>query len=240
MEYRDFSRCPRCGQATKKAISWAGTPSEFWYECTNPSCNTYINSYIPQAHQVAFHKDNHLLTGNFGGYGSGKTLTSREELYKHIFLTPGGNSLVGANVSSQYEQTIKRDIEYDIPKAFIQSSSTMKSYYDFQNGHRLLFRPFDDVNKLRSYNLTMFVIVEASECKAEVFTQLKTRLRNTAAGTQKVDKHGDPVFKEIKGQLVPVMESDWRRGIIESNPDSGKPKILPEYKHPFNSLKIPA
>lgn len=219
---KNFSKCPRCKSPTRPSISWAGTPSEFWRECTNPGCNTYINTYIPQEHQIAFHKDNHLLTGNFGGYGSGKTLTSREELYKHIFLTPSGNSLVGANVSSQYEQTIKRDIEYDIPKAFIQTSSTMKSYYDFQNGHRLLFRPFDDVDKLRSYNLTSFVIVEASECKKEVYTQLKTRLRNTAAGVQKKDEHNQPVFKNKGNQAIPVMEADWRRGIIESNPDSGK------------------
>lgn len=218
---KDFSKCPRCHSPTKKAIAFSGTPSEFWLECTNPGCNTYINTYIPQSHQEAFHKDPHLLTGNFGGYGSGKTLTSREELYKHIFLTQNGTSLVGANVSSQYEQTIKRDIEYDIPKAFVADSSTMKAYYDFQNGHRLLFRPFDDVDKLRSYNLTSFVIVEASECKKEVFTQLKTRLRNTAAGIQKKDKHGDPVFKTKGNQQIPVMEADWRRGIIESNPDSG-------------------
>lgn len=218
---KNFNTCPRCHSPTKPSTSWAGVPSEFWRECTNPGCNTYINTYIPQEHQIAFHKDNHLLTGNFGGYGSGKTLTSREELYKHIFLTPSGNSLVGANVSSQYEQTIKRDIEYDIPKAFIQSSSALKSYYDFQNGHRLLFRPFDDVDKLRSYNLTSFVIVEASECKKEVYTQLKTRLRNTAAGVQKKDENGNPVFKNKGNQAIPVMEADWRRGIIESNPDSG-------------------
>lgn len=218
---KDFSRCPRCKQPTKKAMAWSGTPSEFWLECTNPGCNTYINTYIPQAHQESFHKDDHLLTGNFGGYGSGKTLTSREELYKHIFITPNGNSLVGANVSSQYEQTIKRDIEYDIPKAFVSGSSALKSYLDFQNGHRLLFRPFDDVDKLRSYNLTSFVIVEASECKKEVFTQLKTRLRNTAAGIQSIDEYGDPVFKVKGNQYIPVMEADWRRGIIESNPDSG-------------------
>lgn len=217
----DFSKCPRCKSPTKRAIAFSGTPSEFWLECTNPGCNTYINTYIPQEHQREFHMDSHLLTGNFGGYGSGKTLTSREELYKHIFITPNGNSLVGANVSSQYEQTIKRDIEYDIPKAFIQGYSTMKSFYDFQNGHRLLFRPFDDVDKLRSYNLTSFVIVEASECKAEVFTQLKTRLRNTAAGKQKVNNRGEPVFKFKGNQAIPVMDADWRRGIIESNPDSG-------------------
>ena len=217
----DFSKCPRCHQPTKKAMAFSGTPSEFWLECTNPGCNTFINTYIPQEHQQSFHKDQHLLTGNFGGYGSGKTLTSRQELYKHIFITPSGTSLVGANVSSQYEQTIKRDIEYDIPKDFIATSSAMKAYYDFNNGHRLLFRPFDDVDKIRSYNLTSFVIVEASECKKEVYTQLKTRLRNTAAGIQKVDQNNDPVFKYVKGQAIPVMEADWRRGIIESNPDSG-------------------
>lgn len=218
---KDFSRCPRCGSATKPAIAWAGTPSEFWLECTNPGCNTYINTYIPQDHQMDFHKDKHLFTGNFGGYGSGKTLTSREELYKHIFITPNGNSLVGANVSSQFEQTIKKDIEYDIPRAFIAASSTMKAYYDFQNGHRLLFRPFDDVDKIRSYNLTMFVIVEASECAKEVYTQLKTRLRNKAAGIQKKDENGDPLFQFKGNQPIPIMEADWRRGIIESNPDSG-------------------
>lgn len=218
---KDFSKCPRCQSPTKKTTAWSGTPSEFWLECTNPGCNTYINTYIPQEHQAAFHRDEHLLTGNFGGYGSGKTLTSRQELYKHMFITPAGTSLVGANVSSQFEQTIKRDIEYDIPKAFIQASSTMKAFYDLQNGHRLLFRPFDDVDKIRSYNLTSFVIVEASECKKEVYTQLKTRLRNTAAGIQKTDENGDPVFKTVKGQPIPVMKADWRRGIIESNPDSG-------------------
>lgn len=219
---KDFTKCPRCKSPTQPTQAFSGTPSEFWRECTNPGCNTYINTYIPQPHQIEFHKDHHLLTGNFGGYGSGKTLTSREELYKHIFITAGGTSLVGANVSSQFEQTIKRDIEYDIPKAFIQTHSQLKAFYDFQNGHRLLFRPFDDVDKLRSYNLTSFVIVEASECKKEVYTQLKTRLRNTAAGKQKRDeKTNQLVFKYKGNQAIPVMEADWRRGIIESNPDSG-------------------
>ncbi|MCQ2968543.1 MAG: phage terminase large subunit [Clostridium sp.] len=219
--YRDFSKCPRCKNPTKKCTAISGTPSEYWLECTNPGCNTYINTYIPQEHQVAVHKDSTLIKGNFGGYGSGKTTTSREELYKHIFITPSGTSLVGANVTSQFEQTIKRDIEYDLPKDFIAASSAMKAFYDFQNGHRLLFRPFDDVDKIRSYNLTFFLIIEASECKKEVYTQLKTRLRNTAAGVQKKDKNGDPVFKNKNGQMIPVMLSDWRNGVIESNPDSG-------------------
>lgn len=217
---RDFSRCPRCGAPTFKTKAFLGNESEFWRECTQ--CNTFINTYIPQEHQVAVHKDSHRFVGNFGGYGSGKTLTSREELYKHIFLTPGGNTLIGANVQSQYEQTIKRDIESDIPFAFIDSYSIQKQYMDLKNGHRVMYRPFDDPNKLRSYNLSMFIIIEASEVKQEAFTQLKSRLRNLAASAPVRDKKGNIKYKKTKtGVPVPIIKADWRKGIIESNPDAG-------------------
>ena len=63
-----------------------------------------------------------------------------------------------------------------------------------------MFRPFDDADKLRSLNLSMFVIVEASETDPDTFHQLKTRLRSHAAFTS---------------------EYDWRRGIIETNPSAG-------------------
>lgn len=67
---------------------------------------------------------------------------------------------------------------------------------DLVNGARIMYRPFEHPDKLRSYNLTMFVIVEGSEVPADAYHQLKTRLRNKNAGK-------------------------WRKGIIESNPDSG-------------------
>lgn len=216
---RDFTRCPRCGAATVPSKSWIGTESEFWRECTK--CNTYINTYIPQDHQTSVHKDDHTFIGNFGGYGSGKTTTDRQEFYKHMFITPNGNTLIGANVSSQYEQTIKRDIEADLPASFYEDYSVQKQYYDFKNGHRLMFRPLDDQGKLRSYNLSMFIVVEASEVDAEIFAQLKTRLRNTAASKQLVID-GVPQFRITKnGGQVPIWEHSWQKGLVESNPDSG-------------------
>lgn len=220
MLVRDFTKCPRCGSPTQKATSFNGGESEFWWECTK--CNTFINTYVPMAHQASFHRDTHRFTANFGAYGSGKTTTSRMELYKHIFITPGGNSLVGANVQSQFEQTIKRDIENDIPQSFVRYASSQKQYMDFQNDHRVMFRPFDDPNKLRSYNLSMFVIIEASEVKAESFTQLKTRLRNMKASQPKKDEQGNIIYTRLStGALKPEIKSDWRKGIIESNPAPG-------------------
>ena len=220
MKARDFSRCPRCNAGTEKSVAFTGGESEFWYNCTK--CNTYINTYIPQEHQEAVHRDAHRFTGNFGGYGSGKTLTSREEVYKHIFLTPAGNTLIGANVASQYEQTIKRDIEADIPRDFIYDSSAQKQYLDIINKHRVMFRPFDDPDKLRSYNLSMFVMVEASEIKAASFTQLKSRLRNLAATAPERSEDGEVIYDMTPtGVPIPRIKANWGKGIIESNPDSG-------------------
>lgn len=217
---KDFTKCPRCGSTVHQATSYAGTPSEFWLECDK--CNTFINTYIPQPHQMAVHKDPHLYVGNFGAYGTGKTLTSREELYKHCFITPNANVLICANIAAQYEQTIKREIEQDIPAAFVKDYSVQKSYMTLINGSRILYRPLDDPDKLRSLNLTMFIMIEASEITGEAFQQLKTRTRNLNATTPLRDEHGHIVYQEQdNGQLVPLIDGDWRRGIIESNPDSG-------------------
>lgn len=217
-----LTSCPRCGSPWRTCIALSGAESEFWKECSNPKCNSYYNSYVPQAHQSAFHEDSHRFTGNFGGFGSGKTLTSREEIIKHMLITPNGNTLIGANVQSQYEQTLKRELEADLPAAFVRRVNTQKAYVDLINGHRIIYRPFDDPEKLRSYNLTQFVIVEASEVKKASFTQLKTRLRNMAGAIPKRDENGEIVYKTAQnGVKIPIIEHDWRRGIIESNPDAG-------------------
>lgn len=217
-----LERCPRCGSPWMPTKAINGGPSEFWKECSNPSCNTYLNTYVPQAHQFAFHEDPHTFVGNFGGYGSGKTLTSREEIFKHLFITPNGNTLIGANVASQYEQTIKREMEADLPLAFVRRINTQKAYIDFINGHRIMYRPYDDPEKLRSYNLTSFLIVEASEVKQQSFVQLKTRLRNLAATVPQKDEDGNLVYKvAANGVKIPLLEHNWQKGIIESNPSAG-------------------
>ena len=218
--HRDFSRCPRCGAPMEVSMSFSGVPSEFWRECTE--CNTYVNTYIPQPHQEAVHKDPHTYIGNFGAYGTGKTTTSREEVFKHALITPNANILIGANVQSQYEQTLKRELEADLPAAFVAQSSTQKQFIDLINGARIMYRPFDDAGKLLSYNLSMFVIVEASETNANIYSTLKTRLRNPAASVWQKDEDGRNMYEtDRQGVPHPVILSEWRRGISESNPDSG-------------------
>ena len=217
---RDFSRCPRCGAPTERCVTLSEDISPFWRECTQ--CNTYINTYIPQAHQQIFHADPHKFKGNFGGYGSGKTTTTREEFYKHFSITPGGTGLIGANISAQYEQTIKRDIEADFPASLVKEVSVKNSYIEFVNGYRLMFRPFDDPGKLRSLNLDFLAIIEGSEVDDQIFTIGKTRCRNVAATSQKLDDKGRPLYGYTEqGVAIPLIDGDWRTIITESNPDAG-------------------
>jgi PBSX family phage terminase large subunit len=195
-------RCPRCNALLQPTPSISGAPSTDWLECSNSSCNTYVDTYHPMDHQTSVHLDAHRIIGNFGSYGTGKTKTSEKEIEKHIFITPNANILLGANITSQYEQTLLRDFEKSMPQAFMESRSQQKGYIDFINGARLMLRPFDDPDKLRSNNYSLVVMLEASEINADAFHQLKTRLRNTAATN-------------------PNTKSDWRKLICESNPDSG-------------------
>lgn len=199
-----LTKCPRCSSLLQPTLSLSGAPSTDWLECSNPMCNTYVDTYTPMPHQISVHQDTHRIIGNFGSYGTGKTKTSEKEIEKHILITPGANILVGANVTSQYEQTILRDFERSFPLAFLKARNVQKAYLDFINDARVMLRPFDDPDKLRSNNYSMVVILEASEVQAEAFHQLKTRLRNTA---------GRRVIKDDT--------YDWRKLICESNPDSG-------------------
>lgn len=199
-------RCPRCSSPLQPTPSISGAPSTDWLECSNTTCNTFVDMYHPMPHQASVHQDAHRIIGNFGSYGTGKTKTSEKEIEKHIFITPDANILLGANITSQYEQTLLRDFEKSFPASFLESRSVQKGYLDFINGSRLMLRPFDDPDKLRSNNYSLVVMLEASEINPDAFHQLKTRLRNTAATYSNPDTN---------------TQYDWRKLICESNPDSG-------------------
>lgn len=162
-------------------------------------------------HQAQVLSDNHKFIGNFGGFGSAKTYTSRQLVYKQVFLNPNGLILIGANISRQYEQTIQKEIAADIPKAMVKSWSQQKQSMEFYNGCKIIYSPFDDVGKLRSMNLSAWVMVEGSEVDPEAFTQLKSRLRNmNAANVAGYDPNGKPIYEHFRG-----------KGIVESNPEQG-------------------
>ena len=208
--------CPRCGAKMNRAISLEGTESTFWLKC--PRCNTYVDTYIPSPAQYVFHQDPAKYVGYFGGFGSAKTTSDIKDLEKHLFITPAGQSLIGAQVFPQLESTFKRDFEKDLPLAFLKHYNKQKNYFDINNGHRIIYRPLDDEGKFRSINLTRACIVEASEVKQSVYQQLKTRMRHEAALLYQRDEEGNLIFDKNN---KPIVIADWRKIVMESNPDPG-------------------
>lgn len=166
--------------------------SQEWH-VTCVECGAIMMVYDPLPHQEAFHKDNHKYKMFAGGYGSGKTTTGCMETVDHVLETPGGATLIGAETLPQLEQTAMKEFFEVFPEELIVYHNKQKNYVDTANGHRVLFRPLDDEQKARSLNLTFWWIEEANGVKFEYFTQLQTRLRNTA--------------------------SEFQRGILTSNPD---------------------
>lgn len=216
-------RCPRCNEKMVPAISIRGTYSDFWLRCSDPHCQTFYDTFIPMPYQADIMKDSHRRIGVFGGYGSGKTVTTYKSDEKHIQITPNGETLIGANTLIQLENTVKKDLENDMPAEFVKQYNRQKNSIEFVNGHILYYRPLETEGDIRSYNLTRAHILEASEVKYESFVQLQARVRNEAAVKPLLDENGQKQFQwnKTKKAFEMLVDFDWLQIILESNPDSG-------------------
>ena len=200
-----------------------GGPSTFWLGCVAPDCQTYYDTTVPMAHQSMILRDPSKKLGVFGGYGSGKTFTTMKSDQKHIMLTPKGETLIGADTLIQLENTIKKDLERDFPMDFVRKYNRQKNLVHFENGHLLYYRPLANEGDVRSYNLTRFHALEASEVKYESYVQAQARTRNTAAVVPELDKNGSPIYDydEETGMYKMREKYNWLQMIVESNPDPG-------------------
>src|SRR5574344_1523280 len=119
-----------------------------------------------------------------GGYGSGKTF-SGSLLGIHLCIKfPGIRGLVGAQTFTLVRDTTLQtyfehfeNIGFVEGKDFEWSSSLQK--ITFKNGSEILFRHFDEPNKLKSLNLGFVEIEEMSDIPFSTFKMLLGRMRQT-------------------------------------------------------------
>lgn len=180
--------------------------SVFYGEC--PSCKAIIIDYKPQPHQVAFHKSDAKYRLNLGGYGSGKTTMNCAEVARHVYTTPNGQTLITAPKLQLVRDAVLVELMKFFPDRVFKSIRMSPNIeYEFQNGHKIVVYASNDEGNLRSLNLSMFYMEEASEIKLDIFVQLRTRLRRASS----------LVFDEVTG--FPI--KDNTKGIIASNPEQG-------------------
>jgi len=177
--------CPHCNYSKlQEDMSFSGKPCEFFVYC--PTCNAHICTYKPMPHQEAFHKDKHQHKLYAGGFGSAKTYTGGMEFIAYALQVPNGAGLVGAATWGQASDTCLKFLVDNIPNALVYKSNQDKVnwYIDLINGFRISAKAFDKEGKIRSANLNIIWVEEASEVSYNVIQYIKARLRNKTAWTK--------------------------------------------------------
>lgn len=216
-----IQHCPRCHKPLVPAKAVNGGESVSFLEC--PECGTLINTFKPTAYQTSFLRRRERYKMTAGGYGSGKSRADIEDVIKHILLIPHARVGVTARTYPALEATFIKEFYSMFPEKLIRRKNDQKHEIELTNGSEILFRSFDDPLKLKSMNLTMAVIVEASDVSYDAFKMVQSRIRNTAAMIPEIDANGAPVMEwdaashayKIKYRI------DVRHVDLETNPDSG-------------------
>lgn len=215
--------CPRCTKPLRAAVAINGDESTSFLEC--PNCGTLINTFKPTYYQAIFLRRRERYKMTAGGFGSGKSRTDIEDVIKHILLIAGARVCVAARTYPALEGTFKKEFESMFPAKLVRSKNDQKHEVLFTNGAMLMYRSFDDPTKFKSMNLTLAVMIEASDTPYAGFEMLQSRIRNTAAMIPEIGPDGDVVkyFVPAIGTYRIKYRVDCRHIDLETNPDSGKP-----------------
>lgn len=171
--------CPHCKYATLEEVtSFSGKTCEFFVYC--PNCNAYICTYQPMPHQAAFHLDEHQQKLYAGGFGSAKTYTCGMEFLCTVLQIPNSAGLMGARTWGQVSETCLKFVTDNLPAKLVAKSNQDKVnwYVDLINGSRISAKALDQEGKIRSANLSIIWVEEASEVEYDIIAYILARLRN--------------------------------------------------------------
>lgn len=115
--------------------------------------------------------------------GSAKSRCGVIEIIDHALTVSNGLTVIMAQTLKQLSKAIMPIFEEYLPKKFVTKWTDTKADIEITltNGHRIIGMPSDDEEKLRSMDITAFLIEEASGVKREMYEECVRRLRNTHA-----------------------------------------------------------
>lgn len=152
-----------------------------------------------------------------GGYGSGKTFAGSLLGILLALKYPGIRGLVGAQTYTLVRDTTLQtyfehleQIGFVEDKDYEWSSSLQK--LTFKNGSEILFRHFDEPNKLKSLNLGFVEIEEMSDIPYDTFKVLLSRMR------QRPRKDWKHFTYRIFGHTNPELQRGWIYKTFVENP----------------------
>lgn len=220
MDLSTMSSCPRCGKQLTPALALSGAESSCFLECKE--CGTLVNTFTPLTHQLEFLTHPARYKMSAGGYGSGKSAVDIQYAIKHLLLIPMSRVCVCGRSYPALETTFQEEFTNIFPKKLLRRKNEQKREWTFTNGSVLVLRSFDDPTKLKSMNLTLVIIVEASDVPESGFTMMQSRIRNSAALMPEYDLQGNVVtYYDEKSKSTKIKYAyDARHILMETNPAS--------------------
>ncbi len=158
-----------------------------YVEC--PNCMAIELLYKPQEYQRSAHtvpyqknKDGSLkiqIVGFFGGFGSGKSKASLQEVFMRALENPRGTGLLTAPTLQQLKRTTLKTFFNEVcPPPLIERYNKADGEIELKNGFVFYTIPSDDEEKLRSINAGIIHMEEASGIKLSIYEQLLNRMRD--------------------------------------------------------------
>lgn len=114
--------------------------------------------------------------------GSAKSRAGVIEIIDHVLSVPNGRTIIMAQTLTQLSKAIMPIFDEYLPRRFVSKWTDTKAQIEIhlKNGHEIIGMPSDDEEKLRSMDITAFLIEEASGVKKEVYEECIRRSRNVA------------------------------------------------------------
>ena len=114
--------------------------------------------------------------------GSAKSRAGVIEIIDHVLSIPNGRTVIMAQTLKQLSKAIMPIFDEYLPRRFVTTWIDTKNDVGIilKNGHEIIGMPSDDEEKLRSMDITAFLIEEASGVKREIYEECIRRSRNEA------------------------------------------------------------
>jgi len=161
----------------------------------------HIN-YEPVSWASEFHSSQDPWSCLSGGLGSGKSTTAIEELKALALENAGFTYLIGRKTLPSLRDTTMKTFFARMEDGLIKKHDKTHNIVTLINNSEFIFRPLDDLEKMKSLEIGGFFIDEANEVGQDMFNTLQSRCR------QKVKGKEPTMYRGILG-LNPGEEDHW-------------------------------
>lgn len=159
-------------------------------------------SYEPNKWARPFHSSSNRHTCLAGGLGSGKTVAMVEELKILALENPGFTYLIGRKTLPSLRDTTMKTFFARMEDGLIKRHDKTHNVVTLVNNSQFIFRPLDDMEKMKSLEIGGFGVDEANEIDQDMFNTLKSRVRQKIAGKE-------PTLYRTIIALNPGEEDHW-------------------------------